>query len=216
MPVRPIPKNYRNVTGRLASQKSDGCASFESTLERDFLTLLEFAPEVEDFEVQPVTIEWKDNAGKWRKYTPDVLVRYEKKTKTPPTLVEVKYRSDLKKDWAELKPRLKAGLKYAKEKGWRFKIMSEAEIRTPYQANAKFLLTFLNNGPEMDGYMELLDETLKTQTPTTADALTRSIFKDDWQRAKLIPTLWYLIARGEIGADLEKPLTMTSPIWYMP
>ena len=47
MPVRKIPKNYRNVTGVHASEKSIGEAQFESTLERDFLTLLEFHPDVE-------------------------------------------------------------------------------------------------------------------------------------------------------------------------
>ena len=39
MPVRKIPKNYRNVTGVAAHSKADGPAAFESTLERDFITL---------------------------------------------------------------------------------------------------------------------------------------------------------------------------------
>ena len=42
MPIRKIPKNYSNVTGIAAHSKSDGQAMFESTLERDFLMLLEF------------------------------------------------------------------------------------------------------------------------------------------------------------------------------
>ena len=42
MPVRKIPKNYRNVTGVAAHRKADGPAMFESTLERDFIALLEF------------------------------------------------------------------------------------------------------------------------------------------------------------------------------
>ena len=44
MPVRKIPKNYRNVTGIAAHAKADGPAAYESTLERDFITLLEFSP----------------------------------------------------------------------------------------------------------------------------------------------------------------------------
>ncbi|MFC6840845.1 hypothetical protein [Xanthomonas theicola] len=39
--------NYRNVTGIVASRKAPVPAQFESTLERDFLTLLEFAPNVQ-------------------------------------------------------------------------------------------------------------------------------------------------------------------------
>lgn len=51
MPMRSVPKNYRNVTGIVASGKAEGPEQFESTLERDFLALLEFSPSVWRFEV---------------------------------------------------------------------------------------------------------------------------------------------------------------------
>lgn len=73
MPVRKIPKNYRNITGVHASDKAIGAAQFESTLERDFLTLLEFNRDVDRYEVQPTIIQWKDSLGKKRKHTPDRL-----------------------------------------------------------------------------------------------------------------------------------------------
>lgn len=76
MPVRTIPKSYRNVTGIAASTKSVGAAQFESPLERDFIALLEFSPDVVRYEVQPVTIDWMDPQGKARSYTPDVLVEF--------------------------------------------------------------------------------------------------------------------------------------------
>ena len=68
MPVRTIPKNYRNVTGIAASPKAGGAAQFESTLERDFLSLLEFSPEVEVIDPQPVKIEWLDTNDRQRSY----------------------------------------------------------------------------------------------------------------------------------------------------
>lgn len=34
-----------------------------------------------------------------------------------------------------------------------------------------------------------------------------------WERARLLPVLWRLIAIGEVGADLTVPLTMSSRIW---
>lgn len=61
MPVRKIPMNYRNVTGVFPSLKSIGSGAFESTLERDFLTILDFDYEVNNFEVQPVKIEYMMN-----------------------------------------------------------------------------------------------------------------------------------------------------------
>lgn len=56
MPIRKIPKNYSNVTGIAAHSKATGQAMFESTLERDFLMLLEFDKNVDSFEVQPVKL----------------------------------------------------------------------------------------------------------------------------------------------------------------
>jgi hypothetical protein len=70
MVARVIPKNYRNVTGRLASSKNRCLIGFESTLEKDFYLLLEFDPQVETFEEQPVTITYDDSTGKRHRYTP--------------------------------------------------------------------------------------------------------------------------------------------------
>lgn len=59
MPIRKIPKNYRNITGIVTASKAGAAAQFESTLERDFLALLEFYPEVKAFDPQQVEIEWE-------------------------------------------------------------------------------------------------------------------------------------------------------------
>lgn len=216
MSVRKIPKNYRNVTGLGSHKKANGCASFESTLERDYLTLLEFSPEVDAFEIQPVAVEWVDDLGLSRRYTPDVLVRYVRACRRPPTLVEVKYRSDLKAAWLDCRQRFKAGVRYAKLQGWRFKIMTEVEIRTPYLQNARFLLPFVRGGPGSEAYMELLDGALKQLKRTTPKTLLEAVYQDEMNQAKLLPTLWYLVGILNIGADLALPLNMATPIWYRP
>ena len=131
MPVRKIPKNYRNVTGIAAHSKSVGSAAFESTLERDFLSLVEFSKDVTKFEVQPVSIEWFDTSGKRHTYVPDVLVHYKQSRHTKVVILyEVKYRSDLKENWQILKPKFKAAIAYCKTRCWRFKLVTEVEIRT--------------------------------------------------------------------------------------
>ncbi len=94
MPVRKIPKNYRNVTGVAASCMAMGSAGFESTLERDFLTLLEFRRDIDSFEVQPVRIDWVGAQGIERSYTPDVLV-FPAGPQDRAILCEVKYRSEI-------------------------------------------------------------------------------------------------------------------------
>ena len=198
MPVRKIPKNYRNITGMAAHSKSVGCAAYESSLERDFLSLLEFCPDVIRFEVQPVSIEWFDDSGKKHMYTPDVLVHY-KPSRQPVTIIlyEVKYRSDLRKNWSVLQPKFKAARAFCRQKGWMFKLVTEVEIHTVYY----------------EPYMILLDQKLKELKTATPRELVAAVFQDEWNQAKILPVLWYLVAVGEIGADLNLPLTMNSTLW---
>jgi hypothetical protein len=212
--VRNIPKNYRNVTGVLASSKSEGAAMFESTLERDLLMQLDFDSCVESYDVQPVKIEWLDKVGKFRSYTPDVLVHYRHDDRVDHILYEVKYRSDIKENWPILKPKFKAAIRYAKQRGWRFKLITEVEIRTTFLQNVKFLLPFLKRGPDQEADMLLIQEALKQHAEIAISELLASLCHNPWSQAALIPTLWYLIASGQIECELQsQPLTMSSVIW---
>ena len=215
MAKRIVPKNYRNVTGIAASQKCDS-AQFESTLERDYLALLEFDKNVKYFDVQPITIKWFESEGKERSYTPDVLVTYNEHqlavANQKPLLCEIKYRDDIKKNWKTLKPKFKAAIKYAKQHGWRFKLITEVEIKTSYTNNAKFLLTYLQRD-ENETFSLILKRQLHELRECTIESLLKSVFIDKWSQAELIPTLWQLIAQGQIGTDLNQPLTMSSSIW---
>lgn len=214
MPVRKIPKNYRNVTGIAAHRKSNGPAMFESTLERDFISLLEFDPTVKTFEVQPLSLDWLDANGKSHRYTPDVLASFKSHQGCQEKILyEVKYRSELRRSWLEIKPKLRAAVHFARTQGWRFKIVTEIEIRTPYLDNAKFLLPFIKRGPVEESHMDLIDECLHQLCRTTPAELLAAIFQDQWNQASLIPSLWYLIGTRQIGVDLSSKLTMVTPIW---
>ncbi|MGV0962451.1 MAG: TnsA endonuclease N-terminal domain-containing protein [Polynucleobacter sp.] len=212
MPVRKIPKNYRNVTGVHASEKSIGEAQFESTLERDFLTLLEFHPDVERFEVQPKVIHWEDSSGKQRKHTPDVLVLFKPDLKIKPWLCEVKYRSDIFENWPQYKPKFKAGIRHAKAAGWRYRLITEIEVRTPFLANCRFLTGFKFQKPKEQD-IKLLLERIKHLGQSTPAALLAAIDPDKYAQAYLMPTLWHLIANHRIDVDLYQDLTMQSIIW---
>lgn len=214
MPVRKIPKNYRSVTGISAAAKADGPAEFESTLERDLLTLLEFSPEVQRFEVQPVTLTWHDGE-KQRRYTPDALARFQPRRgmEPRPLLYEVKYRTDLQADWLELRPKFRAAVRFAKAQGWRFKLITEREIRTPYLTNAQFLLPFVRQGPPAVEDMDLLDSAMLDLREADVDGLLQAVCRDEWNRARLMPALWYLVGTFQFSTDLHLPLTMKSRLW---
>src|SRR2546428_10283305 len=143
MPVRTIPKNYRNLTGLVPNTRTSGMTAFESTLERDFLLLLDFDPDVAFFEEQPVKIVYHDANGRRRTYTPDVLVRYRtnptQARHTKPLLCEVKYRDDLRQHWVEYRPKFRAAQCYARQQGWRGHLGTERHRRSPYLAYVKAL-----------------------------------------------------------------------------
>jgi len=213
MPVRAIKYNYRNITGRLASSKSEGTAEFESSLERDYLTILEFNPSVTKYEVQPVRL-WYFLDGKERSYTPDVLVHFQGESgkPTPKWLVEVKYREDLRENWHWYKHRIKAAFRFAKAEGYLFHLMTEKEIRTTYLSNARFLLRY-RNLPIDDPHFHVLIDKLEMLRETDPDTLLTAIYLDPWRRAQVLHVLWQCVAQGYIGTDLNIPLTMRSRIW---
>lgn len=54
MPFRKIPISGRSLTGRHATKQPTGSVGFESSLERDFITLMMFDPSVAKIEEHPV------------------------------------------------------------------------------------------------------------------------------------------------------------------
>lgn len=211
MPIRKIPKNYRNVTGIVAETKAIGEAQFESPLERDFISLLEFSPEVVRYEVQPVKIEWLDEYGKPRSYRPDALVYFDERLNRRPWLCEVKGRSDLKTNWDELHPRFLRGIRFAKQHGWRFRVISEVEIRTPYLENIRFLLPFRRREIPKQMIDDVLGVVGRTEE-VAVEKILQSLSDDRWQQAEWLPAIWHLIANWRLDADLDQALTMVSPI----
>lgn len=214
-PVRKIPIGTRSVTGTMP-----GGARYESTLERDLMYILRFDLNVDSFHAQPVTITYIDAHGKQRTYTPDILIHHRKDIlpakKLPTILAEVKYLDDLRQNFKEYRPKFKAAIRYAKEHGWQFRLLTERDIRTPFLQNAKFLLPYMNPDPypEFD-YIHLILQRLRELRETDVETLLVSIYRDKWNQAELLPIVWHLIANRRIGNDLNVPITMRSPIWAL-
>lgn len=216
MPIRIVPKNYRNLTGLLPNSRTQSMTAFESSLERDFFLLVDFDPDVEWYEEQPVKITYPDVRGRRRAYTPDVLIRYRidplQAKPTPPLLCEIKYRDDLRQHWTEYRPKFRAAQRYARQQGWRFRLITERQVRTPYLENVKFLGSYRMR-PVNDSHQAQLLRILSALKETDPVNLLALISPDRWRQAQLLPTLWQLVASRQVGADLEQPLTMHSRIW---
>jgi len=216
-PVRQILPSTRSIRGQISSTKNERAPQYESALERDLLQILEFDKRVEHYCEQPVTIEY-DYEGAVRHYTPDLLVHYHPDLSLSepikPILCEVKYRTDLRQYWTELKPKFLAAHRYADQQGWQFKLMTEREIRTDYLTNVRFLLHY--TGPHVQTTpmnQELLMSLLKGICLTTGEKLLLMATADRAKRVELLYTLWHLIAVGLIHCDLTVELSLQSEIW---
>ena len=76
--------------------------------------------------------------------------------------------------------------------GWRFRIITEQEVRTPKLENARFLLRYRNAIPDAD-LMQAVDAGHKNagNDPCRLDAGNSP---GQWNQARLIPVLWYMVA----------------------
>jgi TnsA endonuclease N terminal/TnsA endonuclease C terminal len=216
MPVRKIPKTYGSLSGKSSSRKLNRLVSFESSLERDLLALLEFDPNIVHYEEQPIKIEYVDADGKSRSYTPDILIVYRNENVSPfgrtHILGEVKYRPELFSKWKELKPKFKAARQLCKNRGWKFSIFTEVEIRTPYLKNIRFLLPCRNYVPNSE-YCDSVIRILEQFDSLTVAELLNIYSANEMERLLVIPYIWQLTAIGKIQADLNLPLNMNSRLW---
>lgn len=215
-PVRKIGLGRRALAGLMPSSKGEmsGVARFESSLERDFFVLLEFNGDVARWDPQPVRLPVPETG---REYVPDVLVSFlgpgGSTQVAERVLYEIKYRDELRQNWPAYRARFKAARRYAREHGWKFRIITEREIRGGGLLwNAKFLLPYLYDGIDAMERAILL-KTLTRLGTTSPKRLLEACSSDAWERARLLNALWHLVATREVATDLCLRLTMDSVVW---
>lgn len=225
MPIREITASNFGIKSSFASNKNPISAQAESTLEHDFLTLLEWDSRIEKYATQPFSIEWVDMNGVSRTYTPDVLVSYHilarnRDAKLIPTVFEVKPIANLKRDWESQKQKYRAAIAALRPLGIRFKIVTEKHIQTDLLVNARFLLSYKTtrylNASSEEREMQLeIRRTMLRLNLTTPKNLLNELTSSDERKILYIPWIWWLLNLGVISADLTKRLTMSSEIWTM-
>ncbi|WP_181212771.1 TnsA endonuclease N-terminal domain-containing protein, partial [Acinetobacter baumannii] len=87
---------------------------------------------------QPVVIPYITELGNQSTYTPDFLVQFSSSNCDDfedfpvPMLIEIKPKKKLVEDWDKLKPKFRAAHRFAADKGWKFKIISETRLYDQY------------------------------------------------------------------------------------
>jgi len=214
VPSRRIGKSYRSSTGVIQSTKDQSRQKYESRLERDLMTLVDSDPTVRCYQAQPLTLPYEMASGKPSHYTPDLLIEFLPDPVTgvirEPWLVEVKYREDLKKIWPEYRLKMKAARKYATEKGWKFHILTELEIRSRYLAAIIPLSSYLSREVPEPVLAALLATMKELGESTVQDLVDKAL--PGMPAEDIVVPLRCLIAKRKIWTDLSKPFLRPTSI----
>jgi len=203
---RKIGTNRRSLTGWV-STKNNGMVAFESSLERDFVILVDYDKQLKSIKSQPLTVKYKDSDGETKRYTPDYLIEYDRYT---PILCEIKYRQDLLEQKAEILSDLRVAINLCKERGWIYRIITEGKIRKGYiLRNIDFVRGYMDMVPNEETVDHLISK-LSTIGKTRLQNLIEMSFDTKESRINSISTLWHLIASGRIYIDFNQPLSMAS------
>ncbi|WP_370869973.1 TnsA endonuclease N-terminal domain-containing protein [Methylobacter sp.] len=210
--TRKIKPTRRSVSGIFPFRGIDSIP-FESTLERDFLIRTEHNPFVTKIVAQPAQIPFIGLNGRTYTYTPDFLVYFENQPGSrKPMLVEVKPQEALLEHWEKLRPKLRAGFRYAKLRDWNFRIYNENRIRDQFLENIKFLNGYKRRILSSEK-SQLICSTLKLLGPISitdlVDSLTNSHLEDKVDQL----CIWQLLAFKHLGCDLGKPLSPQTMVW---
>ena len=225
VPVRQPLISPTSPTGQLLCYKALGLVPYESLLERDFYRLIEWDYSIDRMEVQPVKIPYRKASGRSGLYVPDVAVYPYRifRNRTPvdrPTIYEIKPRALLREQWPENRLKFRAARAFCKDAGFRFRLLTDAELNPAFIDNITFLLRF--RGPRfyqrtpleqiiVDDLHEWMWE--QSNRPFTPNDLLGAIGGRYCPREQVIPWMWHLYSDYVIQCDMLKPMKMDTISW---
>lgn len=213
-PARKIKPTRRSVSGMVVLD-GNAIVEYESTLERDFVIRQAFDRRVERILHQPLTLRYTANNGRQFDYTPDFLVVFkadESGQCEPPLLVEVKSQKELDDDWASLRPKFRAAVRYAREQGMRFSIRNENRIYGQLLENIYLLRRFRRMDVSEDETERLL-RALEPIEPAPLRDLAERVPPEAESAVGANLHLWHLLATRRLECDMYAPLTEKSLVW---
>lgn len=162
-------------------------------------------------------IPFQASNGRSYHYTPDFLVYYRVNrhpwaTGPKPLLVEVKHRADLIEGWQDMKAKFKAATRYARERGWEFRIHDERRIRDVTLDNIKLLQRYKRMAFCPEESQWILNN-VKAMGQAPFQYLVGRHFFDSADRAIGVSHLWHLLAIGALECDITLPLNNHTTLW---
>ena len=209
MAVRQVSHRGNNIIGRFPSLKMKRMLSFESLIECDLLYLLDYEPEVERFEEQPLTIEYPDGPT-LRHYTPDFhVVRSQHNL-----LIECKPQAFIGTE--ENRRKFNAARVWCAEHDWSFRVVTDQDLRTGSRlSNVKFLTRYARQVVPPEFKRRVFTLLATASPPRTMTALAQSLAPAN--PAAVMADLWHLAFHHAIVVALDEgPLSTRSTVELSP
>jgi len=205
-PVRRITNFGRKVIGKFPSVKTGRPVWSESPLERDYIFLLEFDPDVVFYREQPLRLHYLLD-GTVCTYTPDFLVERSSGAKQ---IVEVKpEKVALGEEYGRFS---RAVASVCEKEGYEFLTATEKLIRTqPRLDNVKLLHRYARATILPQHLIECRRFFIECRKPSLG-------LLAEYLSAKGIAkqVAYALVHQGVVTADLNAPLTVASPVTWSP
>jgi hypothetical protein len=188
-------KGTKKVIGKFPSMKLMKVVWWESQLERDYIYLLEFDPDVISYKEQPLTIYYNSN-GKKRRYTPDFLVERAAKRQ----IIEVKPEEHVTKEENALL--FKSVTPLFNQEGYEFLIATDTMIRTqPRLSNIKLLTKYARTPINPQHQIECHEFFARKQEASLDEIINFFAAKHEG-----IQVVYSLLYHGVISIDLMQPI----------
>lgn len=215
-----------SLSNQLWNKKWFKSIQLESSLQKDFVYLLEFDRAVCSYIEKPIDIPFIDSNGISKKYFPDFAINYHNKFRKD-EIIEVIYDYELEEKTREFDIMFESARKYCINNELVFRVISDKYIRNEKNIllkNIKFLSRYKHAFDKTDyetpglgsviSYGCILLDKVQEIDKCTPDKLINSITNDWEKKAELLFLIWYLIANNFIECDLNYPLNLNSIIWY--
>lgn len=207
--IRKIKPTRLSVSGRILCKGKS--IPYESTLERDFLIIQDFHPDIKSVTAQPITIKFQKN-GREYPYTPDFYVEYHDFANRKNMIVEVKPEDLWRENWREWSDKWKAMQRYCQKEGLVFHIYDENRIRTVALDNINLIKGFKNTAIEEADIKAVLEQ-VELMGITTIDYLLTRFYTGKLLRNHGTRVIYHLLATQKLQFNLYEKLNEQSEVW---
>ncbi|MDM8520288.1 TnsA endonuclease N-terminal domain-containing protein [Anaerolineales bacterium HSG6] len=199
-------RSGRNMIGRFPSLKLERMVSYESLIEQDYIYLLEYLPQIESYQEQPVTIHYKVGRKSYR-YTPDFQVVEAGQ----PRLVECKPAERVNTPQNQRK--FLAAQQWCQSRNWRFQVVTEKAIRAGHLLkNVKDLWRHAHHpvSPIVEG--QIYAALHRYRRPLPIAMLAQAV--DEADTSAIVRTILTLLFRHNLYVSMESRLSAQSVVSF--